>query len=257
MNLLSAVCCPFTLYLALGQVVSTRYPALSFRTGFASLGTTDTLDQVVHCGGGESGDTLSCTLQTFSSIRSLYPLDAGSTPHSQSRWSELSLDITRCALELKPPWWRITFVESYRSKGDLHASGHLQTAGYPRDYPRCFLHHHTYCGHPSPITVTLQFSSPRLFGLCEALLLVYVLHPQFMRLPEKRSVCGGSPCSPARGTEWHLYVITSERMTYRTWSCHQEVICIPFAVLMGTIFSILLVTMILMAFCVYKPIRRR
>ncbi|XP_045056984.2 uncharacterized protein C12orf76 homolog [Desmodus rotundus] len=28
-------------------------------------------------------------------------------------------------------------------------------------------------------------------------------------------------------------------------------------VLMGTIFSILLVTMILMAFCVYKPIRRR
>ncbi|XP_045441325.1 uncharacterized protein C12orf76 homolog [Pipistrellus kuhlii] len=28
-------------------------------------------------------------------------------------------------------------------------------------------------------------------------------------------------------------------------------------VLMGTVFSILLVTMILMAFCVYKPIRRR
>ncbi|XP_040475711.1 uncharacterized protein C12orf76 homolog [Ursus americanus] len=28
-------------------------------------------------------------------------------------------------------------------------------------------------------------------------------------------------------------------------------------VLMGTIFSILLVTVILMAFCVYKPIRRR
>ncbi|CAO2629181.1 hypothetical protein LEMLEM_LOCUS20377 [Lemmus lemmus] len=28
-------------------------------------------------------------------------------------------------------------------------------------------------------------------------------------------------------------------------------------VLMGTIFSILLVTIILMAFCVYKPIRRR
>ncbi|XP_057599753.1 uncharacterized protein C12orf76 homolog [Hippopotamus amphibius kiboko] len=28
-------------------------------------------------------------------------------------------------------------------------------------------------------------------------------------------------------------------------------------VLMGTILSILLVTMILMAFCVYKPIRRR
>ncbi|KAM9194070.1 uncharacterized protein C12orf76 homolog [Dugong dugon] len=28
-------------------------------------------------------------------------------------------------------------------------------------------------------------------------------------------------------------------------------------VLMGTIFSILLITMILMAFCVYKPIRRR
>ncbi|XP_077917017.1 uncharacterized protein LOC118528560 [Halichoerus grypus] len=28
-------------------------------------------------------------------------------------------------------------------------------------------------------------------------------------------------------------------------------------VLMGTIFSILLVTMILMALCVYKPIRRR
>uniref|UniRef100_A0A8C3WGP9 Chromosome 12 open reading frame 76 n=1 Tax=Catagonus wagneri TaxID=51154 RepID=A0A8C3WGP9_9CETA len=28
-------------------------------------------------------------------------------------------------------------------------------------------------------------------------------------------------------------------------------------VLLGTIFSILLVTMILMAFCVYKPIRRR
>ena len=62
---------------------------------------------------------------------------------------------------------------------------------------------------------------------------------------------------PAHGTEWHLYVITDEWMTYRTWSCHEEVICIPFAVLMGTIFSILLVTMILMAFCVYKPIRRR
>uniref|UniRef100_D3Z4G5 Predicted gene, 57857 n=1 Tax=Mus musculus TaxID=10090 RepID=D3Z4G5_MOUSE len=28
-------------------------------------------------------------------------------------------------------------------------------------------------------------------------------------------------------------------------------------VLMGTIFSILLVTVLLMAFCVYKPIRRR
>ncbi|KAI4557447.1 hypothetical protein R6Z07F_015220 [Ovis aries] len=28
-------------------------------------------------------------------------------------------------------------------------------------------------------------------------------------------------------------------------------------VLMGTIFSLLLVTVILMAFCVYKPIRRR
>ncbi|KAL1765805.1 C12orf76 isoform 5 [Sigmodon hispidus] len=28
-------------------------------------------------------------------------------------------------------------------------------------------------------------------------------------------------------------------------------------VLMGTIFSILLVTVILMAFCVYKPVRRR
>ncbi|KAL6067706.1 hypothetical protein STEG23_031510 [Scotinomys teguina] len=28
-------------------------------------------------------------------------------------------------------------------------------------------------------------------------------------------------------------------------------------VLMGTVFSILLVTVILMAFCVYKPIRRR
>ncbi|XP_045882024.1 uncharacterized protein C12orf76 homolog [Meles meles] len=28
-------------------------------------------------------------------------------------------------------------------------------------------------------------------------------------------------------------------------------------VLMGTVFSVLLVTVILMAFCVYKPIRRR
>lgn len=37
----------------------------------------------------------------------------------------------------------------------------------------------------------------------------------------------------------------------------REVTCFPFAVLMGTIFSILLVTVILMAFCVYKPIRRR
>uniref|UniRef100_A0A8C9MBB9 Uncharacterized protein n=1 Tax=Panthera tigris altaica TaxID=74533 RepID=A0A8C9MBB9_PANTA len=36
-----------------------------------------------------------------------------------------------------------------------------------------------------------------------------------------------------------------------------EVTCLPFAVLMGTIFSILLVTVILLAFCVYKPIRRR
>lgn len=41
-----------------------------------------------------------------------------------------------------------------------------------------------------------------------------------------------------------------------TWGLH-EVTCFPFAVLMGTIFSILLVAVILMAFCVYKPIRRR
>lgn len=39
--------------------------------------------------------------------------------------------------------------------------------------------------------------------------------------------------------------------------CCQQVTCLPFAVLLGTIFSVLLVAIILMAFCVYKPIRRR
>ncbi|OWK14458.1 hypothetical protein Celaphus_00000223 [Cervus elaphus hippelaphus] len=44
---------------------------------------------------------------------------------------------------------------------------------------------------------------------------------------------------------------------YANLSCPWAVTCFPFAVLMGTIFSLLLVTVILMAFCVYKPIRRR
>ncbi|MBZ3881130.1 putative uncharacterized protein C12orf76-like protein [Sciurus carolinensis] len=38
---------------------------------------------------------------------------------------------------------------------------------------------------------------------------------------------------------------------------HITVFFMAYQVLMGTIFSILLVTVILMAFCVYKPIRRR
>ncbi|KAG8515057.1 hypothetical protein J0S82_003953 [Galemys pyrenaicus] len=59
------------------------------------------------------------------------------------------------------------------------------------------------------------------------------------------------------GAGWHLATTVNECRTSRPWSCHEEVTCFPSAVLLGTIFSILLVAVILMAFCVYKPIRRR
>uniref|UniRef100_A0A8C8S3M2 Uncharacterized protein n=1 Tax=Pelusios castaneus TaxID=367368 RepID=A0A8C8S3M2_9SAUR len=59
-----------------------------------------------------------------------------------------------------------------------------------------------------------------------------------------------SKCSTASGRRGIYRVLNGLSPSH---TCH----FFPLAVLMGSIFSILLITMILMAVCVYKPIRRR
>lgn len=76
-----------------------------------------------------SEHTLSEHSEIFSSIPSLYQLDARRTPHSQFRESKCILTLAKYPLEAKSPWLRICCccVEQYYSRSGGRALWHLQT----------------------------------------------------------------------------------------------------------------------------------